>query len=72
VRKALYLGTPVLAWGVVLGRWASVAKRAIREVADGMTPARALYRLGEPTKDGEPQHPLMLPAATPLVPWRDQ
>lgn len=60
----------VVAWGPVTkqprhlrDRWRSIASMARRFETPMMS-------IGEPAKDGHPKHPLMLPYALQLQPWR--
>ncbi|TAL41398.1 MAG: DUF1643 domain-containing protein [Salinibacterium sp.] len=58
----------VLAWGAHGTRHADRVQTVLRMLAQVTDPDK-LMCLGR-TVDGEPLHPLMLKAATPLVPWR--
>lgn len=58
----------VLAWGAHGTAHPDRAQAVLRMLAQ-VTDAEKLLCLGR-TVDGEPLHPLMLKATTPLVPWR--
>lgn len=60
----------IYAWGPLAkqpryhcGRWRHVHAIAVET---GLAP----LAIGEPAKDGHPKHPLMLPYAAPIAPWR--
>ena len=60
----------VVAWGGSVPRrpaWSNRPREVFRMICQE---GRCPYMLGRPTKEGQPKHPLYLPASAPLLPYK--